>query len=119
LDSPPNFWGVCTSKYDDSFKLAVVKRYLTGKYSQATIAEQFGLSRDLVRNWLTLYRRQGAKGFVRTFIHHSAEFKHMVLKTMEREQLSYRVVAERFNIRNSGALTDWKWRYDFFGVSTR
>jgi transposase len=35
---------------------------------------------------------------------------------MEREHLSYRVVAERFNIRNPGALTDWKRRYDFGGI---
>jgi transposase len=104
------------TKYDEKFKASVVQQYLTGRYSQKSIAAQFGIDISMVRKWVTIYRHQGPKGLVKKFSHYSAEFKHMVLKTMERDKQSAMETAGKFNIRNPSILIDWKRRYDLGGI---
>ena len=116
MDTRPNFWGVFMTKYDERIKLAVVQQYLTGKYGRKEVGRQFGVPESVVRNWVTIYRHQGSKGLVKKFTHYSAKFKHMVLKTMEREHLSQQNAAGKFNIRNPSILADWKRRYDLGGI---
>jgi transposase len=104
------------TKYDERFKLAVVRQYLSGKYGRGEVGRQFGISESMVREWVAIYRHQGSKGLIKKFTHYSANFKHMVLTTMEREHLSQRDAAGKFNIRHPGILAEWKRRYDFGGI---
>lgn len=104
------------TKYDERLKLAVVQRYLTGKYSLNEVGRQFELSESMVRDWVAIYRHQGSKGLIKKFTHYTAKFKHMVLNTMELENLSQRDAAGKFNIRHPGILAEWKRRYDLGGI---
>lgn len=104
------------TKYDEKFKSAVVEQYLTGRYSLRSVAGQFGIDISMVRKWLAFYRYQGPKGLVKKSSHYTAEFKHMVLKTIEREALSELEAAGKFNIRNPSILAEWKRRYDLGGI---
>lgn len=104
------------TKYDERLKFAVVRQYLSGHYGRGEVGRQFGVPESAVRNWVTIYRHQGSKGLIKKFTHYSAKFKHMVLTTMEREHLSQRDAAGKFNIRNPSILAEWKRRYDLGGI---
>jgi transposase-like protein len=44
--------------YDQSFKIAVVREYLTGEYSLAQVGAKHNLSKDTVHNFIQWYNKQ-------------------------------------------------------------
>jgi len=49
-------------QYSDSLREKVVRRALAGGMSQDAMAEEFGVSRSTIQNWLRKHRQSGAKG---------------------------------------------------------
>ena len=48
--------------YPTEFRLKVVRLFLEEGYSASLLAEQFGISRSVIRRWIRLYRLRGAEG---------------------------------------------------------
>ncbi|MFQ1063985.1 transposase, partial [Bordetella trematum] len=53
------------AKYDQSFKLKVVRQYLSGLGGSKAIAARHGLDHATVRRWVTRYQAHGTSGLRR------------------------------------------------------
>lgn len=106
------------SKYDETFKLAIVKRYLSEELGFPRLARQHGVDVALLRRWVAQYRQHGEAGLrKKAYPHYSAQFKLSVLQRMWEEELSRREVAALFDIRSGHkSLADWERRYHEGGL---
>ncbi|WP_409935179.1 helix-turn-helix domain-containing protein [Comamonas squillarum] len=59
------------AKCDESFKLAMVQKYLGGEISNKALAEQAGLHASLLRQWTNSYQGHGIEGLRKKFIRYS------------------------------------------------
>lgn len=53
------------AKYDEQFKLDVVRRYLSEQQSYAEVAREVGVDYSLLRRWVAVYQLHGQGGLVR------------------------------------------------------
>jgi transposase len=106
-----NFWGFFMTKYDERFKLSVVRQYLDNQGGYTALAKQHGLERGMLRRWVKWFNAYGDEAFKKKFTHYSAEFKLSVLQHMWDNGLSYGQVAVQFDIRSPGALGIWERSY--------
>ena len=104
------------AKYDEQFKLAIVRQYLDGQGGYKTVANQHGLCHGMVRRWVKWFETYGADAFKKKFTHYSAEFKLSVLRHLWENELSYGQAAVHFNIRSPGALGIWERSYRSGGL---
>ncbi len=104
------------SKYNEQFKLKVVRQYLAGNAGYRNIADQYGLYSSMIKRWVGLYRIHGTDGLTKKFTHYSAEFRLSVLRHMWDSDLSYTQVAALFNIRNVGCISQWERCYHSGGL---
>ncbi|WP_163539546.1 helix-turn-helix domain-containing protein [Gracilibacillus sp. YIM 98692] len=55
------------AKYNQAFKLGVVKAYLNGEGSYPSLAKDSGITDEKsIRNWVRIYEAVGEKGLKRT-----------------------------------------------------
>lgn len=105
-------------KYTEQFKLSVIEDVEsdTGGSLRA-VARRHGIDEATVRKWLAAYRALGAAGIRRKHEYYTAPFKRSVLEQMEREGLSDREAAARFNVRNRSVIGLWRRQYDGGGLA--
>src|SRR5471032_798654 len=82
-----NFWVFFMTKYNEQFKLTVVRQYLDGRQGYKSVANDHGLDHTMVKRWVDRYRQHGIAGLQKKFNHYNAEFRLSVLQRMWREQL--------------------------------
>jgi transposase len=111
-----DFWGFFMTKYDERFKLKVVKQYLSGTLGYKALSKPLGLSHRMVSRWVDLYRRHGSAGLAKKHDHYSAEFRLAVLQHMWQHELSYGQAATVFNIRSPGSVGYWERWYHAGGM---
>lgn len=105
------------TKYDEQFKLAVVRQYLDGDIGYKQLARQRGLAHSMVHRWISWFQAHG------TFIAgnqvgpYSADFKLSVLRHMWDNSLSFGQAAVLFNLRNPHCLSKWERIYRADGPS--
>ena len=104
------------TKYDEQFKLSIVRQYLDKQGGYKTVAMAHGLSYGMVRRWVKWFEAYGNDAFKKKFSHYSAGFKLSVLQHMWDNELSYGQVAVQFNIRHPGALGIWERSYRSGGL---
>lgn len=104
------------TKFDEQFKLRVVKQYLSGTAGYVTVAHRNGTSRSRVKKWVAAYRQHGVAGLKKKFQHYDAPFKLRVLQHMWNNELSYEQTATVFDIRSSGCLAVWERCYHSGGI---
>lgn len=51
------------SKHSAEWKIALVKKYLSGEGSHAVLAKSHGVSKRSLQDWVRRYREQGEAGF--------------------------------------------------------
>ncbi len=90
------------AKYDERFRLQVVREYLEGEASTRTLAARYGVGRTVIRRWVASYREHGVAGLRRKVGQYDARFKLSVLQRMQRDGLSYGQTAAVFDIRSVG-----------------
>jgi transposase-like protein len=73
------------AKHDESVKLELVRRYLSGSIGTRELAKQYGVGRTSLRSWVDRYREHGAKGLRKKYSQYSAQFKLSVLSRMKRD----------------------------------
>ncbi|MDR0234004.1 MAG: transposase [Zoogloeaceae bacterium] len=104
-------------KYAEDFKREVVLEYLSGAGGFRALASRHGVDRATLRLWVERYRWHGEAGLRRKFCRYSAPFKLSVLQCMWREQLSYRQVIARFDLRiGTAVVSGWERRYHEGGL---
>lgn len=99
------------AKYDERFKLKVVKQYLAGKGGFRQVSQVYGLDMATVRRWVAHYQLHGKAGLARKYSHYSVAFKMKVLKHMWRQELSYHQVAALFDLRSGSVVSRWEHQY--------
>lgn len=104
------------AKYEEQFKLKVVREYMTGNESGRSVAERHGLGHSLVRRWVESYRVHGLAGLRRQSGTYSAPFKQSVLRKIRDQRLSDTEAATLLGIRSSGHIAKWRAQYDAGGI---
>ncbi|TQJ98378.1 transposase [Achromobacter sp. SLBN-14] len=104
------------AKYDEQFKLDVVRRYLSEQQSYAEVAREVGVDYSLLRRWVAVYQLHGQGGLVRPRKRYSAQFKFEVLKRIEQDGLSDRQAVAVYNLGDSGIIGKWRRGYDEGGM---
>jgi transposase len=90
------------TKYDERFRLQVVREYLDGELGVKSLGKRHGIGHRVIERWVASYREHGEAGLTKKFSHYDAQFKLRVLQRMWREELSYGQVAALFDIRSPG-----------------
>lgn len=104
------------AKYDEKFKLKVVREALRGASGLESISRRHSLDYSMVRRWVESFRRHGRAGLARKHARYDARFKLTVLERMRCEGLSGRQASAMFGIRNPGAIGLWQRQYDQGGL---
>jgi transposase len=104
------------AKYDEQFKLKVVRQYLSGTAGWKRVAKEHGLSHAMVRRWVASYREHGLAGLTKKYKVYSAQFKLALLRRMWRDALSYNQVAALYDIRHPGRVGIWERQYHAGGL---
>lgn len=104
------------SKYEEEFKLKVVKQYLSGKAGAEALGQRRGLAKSLVQRWVASYRQHGMTGLRKKSSRYTAQFKLSVLKRMWREDWSYKRTATWFDIRSESNVGKWERQYHSGGL---
>lgn len=105
------------AKYDESFKLEMVQKYLGGQIGHKALAKQAGLGATLLSRWIHNYQTHGIKGLRKKHSHYSVQFKLNVLVQAKRQELSDRQAAVIFDLRGGGGVVArWRRLYDQGGA---
>lgn len=109
------------TKYDEKFKLKVVKRYLSENKSYRALASEYkDVTYKSIYNWVTGYRLHGIKALKDHNGHSSYEpdFKLAVLKRMWLDGLTPFQVGNIFNIRGAHIIVSkWEQQYHSGGIN--
>lgn len=104
------------AKYDERFKLTVVRQYLSGSAGSRLIAARHGLDHATVRRWVNGYQAHGLAGLRRKGAHYDTAFKLKVLERMWCEQWSQAQTAAAFDIRCAAHIGKWARLYHAGGI---
>jgi transposase len=77
----------------------------------AEVGRRYGMSLDVVRRSVGLYREHGLAGFFRKNYRYTVKQKLEVLQTMRSLNLSHEETAIQFGI--GGSLTVWRWERQY------
>jgi len=100
------------AKYKEEFKRKLVKRYLEGNCGLKTLADEFGVSRYSIRQWVGHYNEHGDAGLQKKHSRYDAQFKLSVLRRMRQEDLSFSQTAVLFALRGgAGVVSTWDRLY--------
>ncbi|WP_114571791.1 helix-turn-helix domain-containing protein [Exiguobacterium flavidum] len=103
-------------KHTKAFKVQVAERHLTGRDGYQSLANEFGIARELVREWSRLYERWGETIFDPSYTAHSLPFKLEVLNDMATNGLSRMEAALKYRISSPGMISNWRSTYEREGV---
>lgn len=104
------------TKYDEAFKLRVVRQYLRGDAGLRAVAKRHGIDHGLVSRWAAAYDKHGVAGIRKKHSVYSAEFKLSVLKCMWSERLSIKQTCARFDLREPTSVSRWQRQYHEGGI---
>lgn len=99
------------SKYNEKFKLMVVKEYKEGILGYKLLAKKHGIkSHKQIINWVNNYERFGTEGLMRKAQNktYSVPFKLDVLSFMKRTGHSVTETALKFGLTNPPMISAWK-----------
>lgn len=104
------------AKYNEQFKLKVVRACLKGTESGRSVAARHELHHSLVQGWVESYRVHGLAGLRRQSGTYSAAFKQSVLRKIRDQGLSDIQAATLLGVRSSGHIAKWRAQYDAGGI---
>ncbi len=105
------------AKYDEQFKLRIVRLYLNGPAGAKVIGRKHGLGHSTIERWVARYREHGRTGLRRKGASYDAAFKLEVLERMRSELWSQSHAAAVFNIRSAAHIGKWARQYDRGGIN--
>jgi transposase-like protein len=96
-------------------KIQAVQRYLNGLESINEIAKEYGISRQVIGDYIRLYQENGFEAFSKPYTNYSAEYKMNVLNYMDETGTSSIDTAAIFNISSSGMIRNWRKKFEIGG----
>lgn len=94
-------------------KILAVQKYLEGKITQGSIANQFQVSKASVQQWIFNYQSMGEEIFFqRSQKHYSKELKESAVLDYLAGKGSQQEICRRYGIRSRGKLQKWILRYN-------
>jgi transposase len=102
-------------KYDIVFKKKIISLIIK-RYSIASVANEYSLSRSMLRKWHQLYLQHGTSGLTNSNRHYTPEFKFHVIKYMRNNSLSLSQTCFKFNIHSVSILNRWIVLYESQGM---
>lgn len=102
-------------KHDFEFRLRIVESVIRGRRTSRSISQEVGISKSLVKRWVSFYRRYGVAGLRPISNGYSAEFRLKVVRTIKDEPLSLSKASLRFKIPSVSTVLDWVRIYDSQG----
>lgn len=106
-------------KYNEEFKLKIVKEYETGALGYKLLARKYGIpDPSPIKKWVNLYTQYGEDGLKRkkTKESYSVHFKLDVLQFMKRTGASYQETANSFGIREFSIIANWNRAFNKEGL---
>ncbi len=103
------------TKFTRSDKLAAALAVEAGD-SLTSVGRRFGMSEQVVRRSVNLYRGQGEAGFQAKKASYTVAQKLLVLETMHSQGLSREEAAVKFGITGSATIWAWERRYMDDGI---
>jgi len=97
------------SKHSTGWKISLVKKYLSGEGSYATLAEAYGIGEKTLKDWVHKYREQGEEGFRYRSgnQHYTKEFKLQCVEAVLLGKGSVDDIVAKYNISSSSVLRCW------------
>ena len=94
------------SPHTPEFKIEVAEKYLSGKGSYRSIAKEYDVSEQIVRNWTKKYQKHGIKVFnaYNGNAHYTKEFKQMCVEAVLNGEGSINDMVIKFNIPDTRVL---------------
>lgn len=101
-------------KYDDKFKMRVVKEYETEGISCYKLGIKYNVDAKCVRSWCRLYKEFGIVAFTDNHanINYSAEFKTQVVNSYLKGGKTYQAVALAYGIFAPTTVRQWVMQYN-------
>jgi transposase len=112
----PTFGGFFMTKYDEGFKLKVVREHLSEGMGAKRLAHRHGVSAGQLKRWIAAYREHGQSGLRRRGASYDAQFKRSVLRRMWAEQWSLEQTETAFDIRCPAHIGKWERQYHMGGI---
>ena len=110
------FRGITMSKsrHRAEWKIALVKRYLSGEGSYAEIAEAHSIGETTLKDWVRKYQEQGEAGFWRGTgnRHYSKDFKIKCVKSVLCGKGTVDEIVAKYNISSRSVLRSWIMKYN-------
>jgi transposase len=117
LDINPTFGVFFMTKYDQAFRQKLVEEYLASGLGFTSLSSKYGISRSVLRSWVSRYSHHGQSALSKKQGHYSAEFKRSVLTTMWQQELSYREACALFDLRGgANVVSVWERSYHEGGL---
>lgn len=104
------------TKYNEQFKHAAVKQYLSGELAYQEVARRNGIPVSVLRRWVAGFELHGSAALKKKFQHYDAQFRLSVLQHMWSNELTYAQTATLFDIRHHGCLAVWERCYHSGGI---
>lgn len=101
-------------KHSVEWKMAIVKKYLSGEGGYATLAEAYRIGKTTLKDWVRKYREQGEAGFSCGIgnRHYSKEFKVTCVETVLRGEGTVDDIVAKYNISDRSVLRSWIMKYN-------
>ena len=102
------------SKHGSRWKIAVVKKYLCGEGSYATLAKEYAIGETTLKSWVRKYQEQGEMGFIEKAgnRHYTKEFKIQCVKAVLCGVGSLDDIVAKYNISSNSVLRYWIMCYN-------
>lgn len=102
------------SPHTTEWKIAIIKKYLTGEGSYESIANAYGIGETTLKGWVHRYKEQGDVGFYRTAgnAHYSKEYKTACVEAVLKGEGSVDDIAVKYNISDRSVLRSWIMKYN-------
>jgi transposase len=107
------------TKYDEQFKLKIVKEYQEGKLGYSLLAKKYGIkSHNLIKKWIKVFDKFGVNGLLRKRNNevYSVQFKIDVLDYMKKTRASLMDTALQFGITTPSLISVWNKSYMAGGI---
>lgn len=98
-------------------RIKAAQEYIAGEGSYRAIGERYGVSKTSVEDWVSLYKHQGAQGFIEQ--EHNAAYSSELKRAAVEEYLngsgSEKEIAAKYGLRSRKMLREWKKVYNSGG----
>lgn len=105
-------------KYSISFKLMSVEKVLNSRCSLLNVCDELDIEKSTLRQWVKIYELYGVTGLNPRIgnTKYTYSFKLKVIRSIEKNGLSFREASIQFNIPSNSTVRRWYSNYQNNGI---